>query len=75
MDIKAQLEILKEQLKQQFETETPERKAARKQALEKIQAAMKEFDVLSQKTGTTSDQIAAISQLQQIIFNLGDLKS
>jgi hypothetical protein len=74
MDIKSQLEALKERLEQHFETETPERKAAREKALKRLQAAMKEFDILSQKMGTTPDQMAAIAQLQRIVFQLGDLK-
>lgn len=73
MDIKAQLEVLKERLEQAFETETPERKVAREKALSKLVAAMKEFDTLSEKVGTTPDQMAAISQLQSIINKLGDV--
>ncbi len=74
MDIKEQLEELKQRLSQHFETETPERKVAREKALKKLMAAMAEFDVLSQKVGTTPDQMAVISQLQTIINQLGDVK-
>jgi len=74
MDIRAQLEILKQQLQKQIETETPERKAAREKALKKLMAAMGEFDVLSQKMGTTPEQVAAISQLQNIVLSLGEIK-
>ena len=74
MDIKLQLEMLKKHLEQNFETETTERKVARERALKKLEVAMKEFNTLSQKVGTTPDQMAAISQLQQIILNLGEIK-
>jgi hypothetical protein len=74
MDIKLQLEMLKQQLEQQFESETPERKTAREKALKKLKMAVEEFDTLSQKVGTTPDQMAVISQLQQIIFKLGEIK-
>lgn len=74
MDIRAQLELLKQKLEQEFETETPDRKAAREKALNKLTAALGEFDVLSQKVGMTPEQMAAVSQLQQIMFSLGEIK-
>lgn len=74
MDIKAQLEALKEYLEQGCDTETPERKVAREKALAKLTKGIEEFNALAQKVGTTPDQMTAISQLQQIIFQLGDVK-
>lgn len=74
MDFTEILKTLQQKLEQQFETETPERKAEREKALKKLEAAVKEFNSLSQKVGTTPDQMAAIAQLQQIIFKLGEIK-
>jgi DNA-binding protein H-NS len=75
IDIIAYLDVLKQKLEQAFETETPDRKAAREKAIKKMMAAIGEFNTLSQKVGTTPDQMAAISQLQQVLFNLGEIKS
>ena len=74
MDIRYQLELLKKKLEQDFDTETSDRKAARSEALKKLVAALGEFDILSQKVGMTEEQMAAISQLQKIMFSLGEIK-
>jgi DNA-binding protein H-NS len=73
-DIKANLEQLKQQLEQHFETETPERQAAREKALKRLEAGIKEFEKLSQKIGITPDQMTVVSQLQDLIFRLGNVK-
>ena len=72
-DIKSQLKCLIEHLEQGFKTETAERKVAREKALKIINDAVSEFEALSQNVVTTSDQMSAISQLQNIIFQLGNL--
>jgi len=75
MDIKEQLKLLKEKLEKKFETETTDRQKARERTLNKILMVIKEFDNLSQKTGTTVEQMATISELKKIMFKLGDIKS
>ena len=74
MDFKSHLQTLKQHLEQQFETETPARRDAREKALAKLNAAIEEFETLSQGVATTPEQVSIISQLQRVIFQLGDLK-
>lgn len=75
MDIKSQIELLIEKLDQNFEMETTERKEAREKVLKKINDALGEFKTLSQKIGTTSEQLSAISQLRKVILELGNFKN
>lgn len=73
MDIKKQIEILKEQLQQSSDFETDERKAARERLLAKIETISKEFELVANfMGGTTPEQITALSQLRKIILKLGN---
>lgn len=74
-DIKVCLEELKQRLEKQMGSETPERTAAREKVLKDLRKYLKEFDLLSQKVGTTPEQMDVISQIGNIVFNLGDIKS
>jgi 2-oxoglutarate dehydrogenase complex dehydrogenase (E1) component-like enzyme len=73
--MKSYLEQLKQKLEQEYGAETEERKNAREKALNKLNLAMEEFEKLSQKMGTTPEQINVVSQLQNLIFRLGDIKN
>ena len=72
MDIKSCLEELKSRLEKQMESETEERKQAREKMLKELNDFYKQFDVISNKIPTTPEQMNVISQLEKLIFQLGN---
>lgn len=75
MEIKDLIDVLKEHLEKTYPQETKERKAARELAKKKLMTIFNEYENLSKNIGTSQEQLAAISQLQNILFQLGKIKT
>lgn len=75
MDVKDYINLIIQQLENEFPQETEERKQAKTIAINKISKILNEFNNLSKNIGTNQEQLSAISQLQKILFQLGKIKT
>lgn len=75
MDVKDYINLIIQQLENEFPQETEERKQAKTIAINKISKILNEFNNLSKNIGTNQEQLSAISQLQKILFQLGKIKN